>query len=98
MPEEAGELNGSIVLSYTTTDNEDVEMEYPFTVSVEEMFIPEPDPMDQPMEPIDDGSNFMQNMKGHIKDIVFIVIIVILSGIIIRDKRKKKADEELLDE
>lgn len=47
---------------------------------------------------MDDGNNFLDTLKGHIKDIIFIAIIAVLAGIIIRDKRKKKADEELLDE
>ena len=98
MPEEVGELSGNIVLSYTTTDNEDVVMEYPFTVNVSEMIIPDIDPNDPGMEPMDDGNNFLDTLKGHIKDIIFIAIIAVLAGIIIRDKRKKKADEELLDE
>lgn len=98
IPDTAGELSGSIVLSYTTTDNEDVVMEYPFTVNVEEMIVPDVDPNDPGMEPMDPGNNFMDTLKGHIKDIVFIIIIAVLAGIIIRDKRKKKADEELLDE
>ena len=98
VPEEVGELSGNIVLSYTTTDNEDVVMEYPFTVNVSEMITPDIDPNDPGMEPMDDGNNFLDTLKGHIKDIIFIVIIAVLAGIIIRDKRKKKADEELLDE
>ena len=98
VPEEVGELSGNIVLSYTTTDNEDVVMEYPFTVNVSEMIVPDIDPNDPGMEPMDDGNNFLDTLKGHIKDIIFIVIIAVLAGIIIRDKRKKKADEELLDE
>lgn len=98
IPDTVGELSGNIVLSYTTTDNEDVVMEYPFTVNVEEMVIPDIDPNDPGMEPNDDGNNFLDTLKGHIKDIIFIVIIAVLAGIIIRDKRKKKADEELLDE
>lgn len=98
VPEEVGELSGNIVLSYTTTDNEDVVMEYPFTVNVSEMITPDIDPNDPGMEPMDDGNNFLDTLKGHIKDIIFIAIIAVLAGIIIRDKRKKKADEELLDE
>lgn len=98
VPEEVGELSGNIVLSYTTTDNEDVVMEYPFTVNVSEMIVPDIDPNDPGMEPMDDGNNFLDTLKGHIKDIIFIAIIAVLAGIIIRDKRKKKADEELLDE
>ena len=98
VPEEVGELSGNIVLSYTTTDNEDVVMEYPFTVNVSEMIVPDIDPNDPGMDPMDDGNNFLDTLKGHIKDIIFIVIIAVLAGIIIRDKRKKKADEELLDE
>ena len=98
VPEEVGELSGNIVLSYTTTDNEDVVMEYPFTVNVSEMIVPDIDPNDPGMDPMDDGNNFLDTLKGHIKDIIFIAIIAVLAGIIIRDKRKKKADEELLDE
>ena len=97
VPDTVGELNGSIVLSYVTADNEEVINEYPFTVNVTEMIMPETDPMDpsmmQPVEP-----SFAEKVKTHIKDIVLVGVIVVLAGVIIRDRRKKKKDEELLDE
>ena len=97
VPDTVGELNGSIVLSYVTADNEEVINEYPFTVNVTEMIMPEQDPMDpsmmQPVEP-----SFAEKVKTHIKDIVLVGVIVVLAGVIIRDRRKKKKDEELLDE
>ena len=97
VPDTVGELNGSIVLSYVTADNEEVINEYPFTVNVTEMIMPEPDLMDpsmmQPVEP-----SFAEKVKTHIKDIVLVGVIVVLAGVIIRDRRKKKKDEELLDE
>lgn len=97
IPDTVGELNGSIVLSYVTGDNEEVVSEYPFTVNVTEMVMPETDPMDPGMmEPVE--PSFAEKVKTHIKDIVMVGIIVVLAGVIIRDRRKKKKDEELLDE
>ena len=97
IPDTVGELSGSMVLSYVTGDNEEVVSEYPFTVNVTEMVMPEPDPMDPGMmEPVE--PSFAEKVKTHIKDIVLVGVIVVLAGVIIRDRRKKKKDEELLDE
>ena len=84
-------------MSYVTGDNEEVVSEYPFTVNVTEMVMPETDPMDPGMmEPVE--PSFAEKVKTHIKDIALVGIIVVLAGVIIRDRRKKKKDEELLDE
>lgn len=93
-PEVEGALNGMVVFSYRDADNQEVRYEYPFTVEVAEALPPMEIP-DMPM--VEPQSSFADKVKENLVVIGMGLVIVVLAAIIIRDKRKAKADEELMN-
>ena len=93
-PSEEGVINGNIVLSYRDADNQEVRLEQPFTVEIGPAIeMPEMDPsmFEPPKE------SLLSKIKSHLVTIVLVSVIVVLLIVIIRDKRKAKRDEELMN-
>lgn len=94
-PMEEGTVTGNVVLSYRDADNQEVRLEQPFSVEIGpaiEMPAMDPNMMVEPPQ-----ESFFSKIKAHAVTIVLVAIILVLAGIIIKDKRKAKADEELMN-
>lgn len=94
-PEAEGTVSGNIVLSYRDADNQEVRLEQPFTVEIGppiEMPTFDPSMMEEPPQ-----ESVLSKAKAHAGTIVLVAIIIVLLGIIIRDKRRAKRDEELMN-
>lgn len=94
IPELEGELSGSIKMSYIDADNQDVALEIPFTCEVGPAI--DYGEMDIPMEPMEEPG-LIDKLKQHWLPVVLGVIVVIQAAVLIRIKRKAKAEEELID-
>ncbi|MCL1849715.1 MAG: hypothetical protein FWF83_08650, partial [Clostridiales bacterium] len=100
IPMEAGEREGVLVISYLDNNNQEVEEEYPFTVSVTEMedmfgdkdgeFFP-PD-FGMPPPGMDDSPIYMRILKENWLTIVLGLIILLMLIYIVRLKKKAKED------
>ena len=95
IPEEEGILSGSIAMSYIDADNQDVSMEVPFSIEIGPA-IDYGDMTEMPMEPIPEPG-LLDKLKQHWLPIVLGIVIAVQAIILIRIKRKAKAEEELID-
>lgn len=92
-PAEEGVLSGNVVFSYIDGDNQESSLEMPFTAEIGPAIPYEPmDPgmMEEPQE------SFIKKLGKHAVTIVLAVVIIAQAVILIRIKRKAKADEELM--
>lgn len=95
IPEMEGTLSGSIQMSYIDADNQNVSMEIPFSCEIGAA-IDYGDMNDLPMEPIEEPG-LLDKLKQHWLPILLGVIILLQAIVLIRIKRKAKAEEELID-
>ena len=94
IPEEEGVLSGSVAMSYIDADNQEVSMEIPFSIEIGPAI--DYGDMTEPMEPIPEPG-LLDKLKQHWLPIVLGIVIVVQAIILIRIKRKAKAEEELID-
>lgn len=94
IPETEGVLSGSIQMSYIDADNQNVSMEIPFSCEIGEAISYEP--IDFPTEPVAEPG-LLDKLKQHWLPILLGVIILLQAIVLIRIKRKAKAEEELID-
>lgn len=94
IPELEGELSGSVKMSYIDADNQDVALEIPFTCEVGPAI--DYGEMDVPMEPMEEPG-LLDKLKQHWLPVVLGVIVILQAAVLIRIKRKAKAEEELID-
>lgn len=95
IPEMEGALSGSIQMSYIDADNQNVSMEIPFSCEIGAA-IDYGNMTDLPMEPIEEPG-LLDKLKQHWLPILLGVIILLQAVVLIRIKRKAKAEEELID-
>lgn len=93
IPETEGTLSGSIQMSYIDADNQNVSMEIPFSCEIGAAI---EYPTDIPMEPIEEPG-LLDKLKQHWLPILLGVVILIQAIVLVRIKRKAKAEEELID-
>lgn len=94
IPEMEGPLSGSVKMSYIDADNQDVALEIPFTCEVGPAI--DYGEMDVPMEPMEEPG-LLDKLKQHWLPVVLGVIVILQAAVLIRIKRKAKAEEELID-
>lgn len=94
IPEEEGVLSGSVAMSYIDADNQEVSMEILFSIEIGPAI--DYGDMTEPMEPIPEPG-LLDKLKQHWLPIVLGIVIVVQAIILIRIKRKAKAEEELID-
>ena len=94
IPEEEGVLSGSVAMSYIDADNQEVSMEIPFSIEIGPAI--DYGDMTEPMEPIPEPG-LLDKLKQHWLPIVLGIVLVVQAIILIRIKRKAKAEEELID-
>lgn len=93
IPETEGTMAGTIQMSYIDADNQAVSMEIPFSAEIGEAISYDDN---LPMEPIPEPG-LLDKLKQHWVVILLGVVIVIQTIVLIRIKRKAKAEEELID-
>ena len=81
-------------MSYIDADNQNVSMEIPFSCEIGEAISYEP--IDFPTEPVAEPG-LLDKLKQHWLPILLGVIILLQAIVLIRIKRKAKAEEELID-
>ncbi len=94
IPEQEGVLEGTIQMSYIDADNQNAMLEIPFSCEIGPMI--EYEPMDMPMEPIEEPG-LLDKLKQHWLPIVLGLVIVVQGVVLFRIKKKAKAEEELID-
>ena len=94
IPEEEGILEGSIQMSYIDADNQNAVLEIPFSCEIGPMI--EYEPIDMPEEPMDQ-SGILDVLKQHWMTMILAVVVIAQAVILIRNKKKAKAEEELID-
>ena len=87
-------MSGSVAMSYIDADNQEVSMEIPFSIEIGPAI--DYGDMTEPMEPIPEPG-LLEKLKQHWLPIVLGIVIVVQAIILIRIKRKAKAEEELID-
>lgn len=93
IPEEEGTLSGTIQMSYIDADNQTVSMEIPLNSEIG----PAIDYGDNlPVEPMPEPG-LLDKLKQHWVPILLGVVIIVQAIVLIRIKRKAKAEEELID-
>ncbi len=94
-PETEGTLSGNVVLSYIDGDNQEASLQIPFSSEIgpaiaydpsEEMPVEEPKP------------SLLSQLKDHWLAILLGIVVIVQAVILIRIKRKAKAEEELIDD
>lgn len=93
IPEQEGTLSGTIQVSYIDADNQDVLMEIPFSSTIGAAI---EYPTDVPMEPMEEPG-LLDKLKQHWLPMLLGVVILIQAIVLIRIRRKAKAEEELID-
>jgi hypothetical protein len=88
IPQEIGLLEGKVVFKYTDNTNQDVVVEWPFQMDVQEMGMPGPYPPDPfpPDYPPDSGRSFLTWL-------IPLVVLGVILGVILIWRRKKKHGE-----
>lgn len=95
-PEVEGTLTGNIRISYIDGDNQEVIIDEPFTSEIGpaidysammEPVMPEPEP-----EP-----TFVDTLKNNLLTILVAIIAIVEGAVLFKNKRKAKAEEELID-
>ncbi len=95
-PEAEGTLSGTIRITYMDGDGQEVTLDEPFTSEIGpaidySAMMPDPMPMPEP-EP-----TFTDNLKSNLLTIVIAIIAIVEGAVLFRNKRKAKAEEELID-
>ncbi len=94
IPEVEGTLSGVIQMSYIDADNQSVSMEIPFSSEIGAAI--DYSQMEVPMEPMPEPG-LLDKLKQYWLPIVLGVVILVQAIVLIRIKRKAKAEEELID-
>jgi hypothetical protein len=81
-------------MSYIDADNQNVTIEYPFSCEVGPAI--DYEPMDDLMEPAEQPG-LLDKLKQHWLVIVLGAVILVQAIVLIRIRRKAKAEEELID-
>lgn len=93
IPEVEGTLSGIIQMSYIDADNQNVSMQIPFSSEIGPAIdygaMEEPMPMPEP--------SLLDKFKQHWLAIVLGAVILVQTIVLIRIKKKAKAEEELID-
>ena len=94
IPEEEGTLAGTIQMSYIDADNQNAMLEIPFSCEIGPMI--EYEPVDMPMEPIEEPG-LLDQLRQHWLPLVLGLVIIAQGVVLFRMKKKAKAEEELID-
>ena len=94
IPEVEGTLSGVVQMSYIDADNQSVSMEIPFSSEIGAAI--DYSQMEVPMEPMPEPG-LLDKLKQYWLPIVLGVVILVQAIVLIRIKRKAKAEEELID-
>ncbi len=94
IPEVEGTLSGVIQMSYIDADNQSVSMEIPFSSEIGAAI--DYSQMEVPMEPMPEPG-LLDKLKQYWLPILLGVVILVQAIVLIRIKRKAKAEEELID-
>ena len=94
IPEEEGTLAGTIQMSYIDADNQNAMLEFRFSCEIGPMI--EYEPVDMPMEPIEDPG-LLDQLRQHWLPLVLGLVIIAQGVVLFRMKKKAKAEEELID-
>lgn len=94
IPEEEGTLAGTIQMSYIDADNQNAMLEIPFSCEIGPMI--EYEPVDMPMEPIEEPG-LLDQLRQHWLPLVLGIVIIAQGVVLFRMKKKAKAEEELID-
>ena len=93
-PEEEGLLEGAVQFTYIDGDNQEALMEVPFSIEIGPEIVYEPIMPEMPIEV--PKETFASKIKGHLLDIILVVIILVQGVMLFKIKRKEKAEEELM--
>lgn len=95
-PEEEGTLTGNIRISYMDGNNQEVIMDEPFSSEIGPAidYSAMMDPMISEPEP---EPTFVDNLKSHLLTIIIAIVAIAEGAVLLKGKRKAKAEEELID-
>ena len=94
IPEQEGTLEGVIQMSYIDADNQNAMLEIPFRSEIGPMI--EYEPVDMPVEPLEEPG-LLDKLGKHWLTIVLAIVIIAQAVVLFRIRKKAKAEEELID-